>query len=627
MSKEKGRGKLFASLASFGNTIKRLFVFGRKKSQLSLLEEEAIMSPTRTIVRNFFSNKLAIIGLVGFIAIMLFTFGGSALNPVDLYDTSLVLQNVKPGKGYLNVPKKLQQEGIKDMSTGITFSVALSNEGNLYVWGVDVRGVLSIPKEIQHENIVKVAAGDRHIIVLTGGGKIYGWGYNNFDQTSLPFEYQGLLMLENVVDIKAGDLYSVIVTDAGKMYVWGAVLANRLDVIPSRYQGNIKEVKTTSYNVLLLLNDNTIGITGPGNNAISKIPEYLTDGSVHVDQIAIAMANGAAIDDQGFVYAWGDNQFKLNQVPEELASLANPNGVKAKAIASGRGHFVVLDVDGKLHAWGTNRYNQSTLPKGAENEIFEYISAGFNQSFAVTKEGKVYSWGNNGFIWGTDDYGRDIFIRLMHGGRVTMLVGAIAVVISTVLGVLVGLISGFYGGWIDNALMRFAEIINSFPFLPLAVTLSSFMAEYLNQTQRIGMIMIILGVISWPGLARLVRGQILAEREKDFVLAAQALGIRPNKVIFRHILPNVINVIIVSMTLAYAGSLLTEAGLSFLGFGVVPPSPSWGNMLTGAQKSQVIQMYWWRWVIPALAVLLAALSINLIGDGLREAMDPKTNEK
>ncbi|NTW90410.1 MAG: ABC transporter permease, partial [Erysipelotrichaceae bacterium] len=216
---------------------------------------------------------------------------------------------------------------------------------------------------------------------------------------------------------------------------------------------------------------------------------------------------------------------------------------------------------------------------------------------------------------------------LLHVGRVSMTVGAVAVMISTFIGLLIGLISGFYGNWVDNLLMRFAEVISSFPFLPLAITLSSFLQGYLTQTQKLMMIMIILGVISWPGLARLIRGQILAEREKDFVLAARALGIKSNVIILRHILPNIINIVIVSMTLSYAGSLLTEAGLSFLGFGVVPPSPSWGNMLNGAQQSSVIQLYWWRWILPAVCVLIAALSVNIVGDGLRDAMDPKANEK
>jgi len=255
------------------------------------------------------------------------------------------------------------------------------------------------------------------------------------------------------------------------------------------------------------------------------------------------------------------------------------------------------------------------------------IAANYYQTYAIAEDGTSYGWGQNGYYLGTDDLGRDMLMRLIHGGRVTMTVGAVAVLISTFIGLLVGLVSGFYGGWIDNILMRFTEVINSFPFLPMAITLSSFVGGILSQTERLLLIMVILGVISWTGLARLVRGQILAEREKDFVLAARALGIRSNVIILRHILPNVINVVIVSMTLGYAGSLLTEAGLSFLGFGVIPPSPSWGNMLTGAQDSTVITFYWWRWILPAVAVLIAALTVNIIGDGLRDAMDPKNNEK
>ena len=175
--------------------------------------------------------------------------------------------------------------------------------------------------------------------------------------------------------------------------------------------------------------------------------------------------------------------------------------------------------------------------------------------------------------------------------------------------------------------MRIAEIINSFPFLPLAITLSTIVSGSLSQSQKLAMIMVILGVLSWPGLARLVRGQILAEREKDFVLAARALGLPNKTIIMKHILPSVVNIIIVSMTLSYAGTLLTESGLSFLGFGVALPQPSWGNMLIGSQDSRVIEVYWWRWLFPALAVLFAALSVNLVGDGLREALDPKSNEK
>ena len=203
--------------------------------------------------------------------------------------------------------------------------------------------------------------------------------------------------------------------------------------------------------------------------------------------------------------------------------------------------------------------------------------------------------------------------------------GAVAIIISLVIGVTVGLIAGFYGGILDNILMRIAEVVSAFPFMPLAFTLSALIPSEVSQNTRLLMIMVILGVISWPGVARLVRGQILAEREKDFVLAARALGLKETTIILKHILPSVFNLIIVNMTLGYASSLLTEAGLSFLGFGVKAPYPSWGNMLNGVVNSIAIERYWWQWLLPAGMVLLAALSVNLVGDSLRDAMDPRSN--
>ena len=174
--------------------------------------------------------------------------------------------------------------------------------------------------------------------------------------------------------------------------------------------------------------------------------------------------------------------------------------------------------------------------------------------------------------------------------------------------------------------MRVTEIFSSIPFLPFAMLLSQIIKNYnVGERTRIFIIMLILGALSWTGLARMIRGQVLAEREKEFVLAARALGVKERKIAFRHVLLNVVSVVIVSMTLDFAGCLLTESSLSYLGFGVQQPRPTWGNMLTGSNNSVVIQNYWWQWLFPALFLSIATICVNVVGDGLRDALDPQSN--
>jgi peptide/nickel transport system permease protein len=613
---------LIKALKSFGKTLASLFTFGPKKEPVFNLAEEAVMSPTKVVIRNFKRNKLAMFGMVWFVALLILVFGGSSVKPIDLFDTEPVLRNTQPGIGYLNMPNKLKQVGVQQNSVGAAFSVALGKDGDVYVWGNNIFNIFNVPKEVNASQIVKVAAGDRHALALTSTGSIIGWGNDEFNQNAVPFEIAGVLQLEKAVDIFAGDLYSGIITNKGKVYIWGATLANRLDIVPSALQGNIAKAYASSYNVMVLTKDGRVGILGQSGTALqTSMPEDIANGTIKLVDVAVTLRTAIGLDANGKLYAWGDSDDNMMNLPEGVLD------AKIVSIDSGRSHFVALDENGKLYAWGSNKYGQSTLSGNLSTGKFTEVFSNYFQTYAIDANGKITAWGLDGFLLGTDDFGRDLAIRLLHGGRVSMTVGAVAVLISTFIGLLIGMIAGFYGGWIDNILMRFAEVISSFPFLPLAITLSSFLQGMLTQSQKLLLIMMILGVISWPGLARLIRGQILAEREKDFVLAARALGIRSAKIITRHILPNIINVVIVSMTLSYAGSLLTEAGLSFLGFGVVPPSPSWGNMLTGSQDSSVISLYWWRWILPALAVLMAALSVNIVGDGLRDAMDPKANEK
>jgi len=218
-------------------------------------------------------------------------------------------------------------------------------------------------------------------------------------------------------------------------------------------------------------------------------------------------------------------------------------------------------------------------------------------------------------MFGTDDLGRDILSRLFYGGRVSLSVAVIAVAVSLTIGILLGCISGYYGGILDEIIMRFTDIMLSFPTIFLILAIQSVL------TPSIFNVMIVIGATSWMGIARLVRGEFLALKEREFVEAARAIGCSDLRIIFRHILPNSLPPVIVAGTLGMAGAILTESALSFLGLGVQPPMPSWGNMLMDSQ-SYLLDAPWMA-VIPGLVIVLAVLSLYFVGEALREGLNPK----
>lgn len=591
----------------------KLFNKGEKKiKEKDIYKEEAVDSPGKTIFKNFVANKIAMIGVICFVAIFATCFTVPLFVDIDTSYTDVTQQNVAPGLNMLSYPSQLEAD-FETLAAGSTYGVGVTTSGTVYMWGQFTDSKMtSIPSGMG--NVVMLSAGNNHILAVNDEGEVFTWGYDRFGLADIPDEIADLE--GEIIDIGAIYQLSYVLTDAGELVYWGN--ENLMEIYGvSNYQGNIQAVQFNNSTGMILTNDGELVALCKTSMTVANIPEEIQG---HVVDFALTEKNGCALLDDGSIVTWGEKTEACSTIPDEYQDLT------FSVIEGGYRHFTAITTDGTVVSWGLNNHGQTDVPSGLTNIVEIYVD--WHQNYAVDADGNITAWGLDGYLMGTDNVGRDIFYRVVAGGRMTMTVGAIAVIISTIIGVIVGGISGYYGGtWIDTLLMRVAEIVGNLPFIPFAMILTAILGNSISETGRIILIMFILGILGWTGLARILRAQILAEREKEFVTAAKALGIKEKSIIFKHILPNVTSLLIVSVTLSFATSMLTESSLSFLGFGVSEPNPTWGNMLNQALDSKVMVNYWWRWVYPALALCISIISVNNIGDGLRDAIDPHSNDR
>lgn len=641
---------------SHAGLLRRLFGSNKElvEQASNISDVEEIVSPTKQIIRGFRERKLAMFALFVVVAmfIVVFIVPLFMTNYSDSY-TEVLHKSLAPGRSMMSVPKALAKD-IKSIDSFGAFSVGLSNAGDVYVWGNTEIGttgvdVSEIPSEVKNAKIEFVAAGYDHIIAIGDDGTVYAWGYSNLGQfgyfnaeenpSILPMPDEllnGKLDVSQIKKVTCGYQCSAILMEDGTCYLWGNKNAYQNLEAMSLYESPLRDIDfTLNYVVAVPQSGNTLYTGSKGlydrlrsnvkvdtasASEAEAIKTYL-NGRKIVSITATSTSVGLLLDDGSVAFT---GNFSADNTP--LPTLKD--GETIVQIAGGAHHYTVLTSLGNVYSCGKNTWDQCEVGDDAKGAA--QIFAGSFQSYSVNADGKLTDkWGLKGFFFGTDTSGADILQRIIQGGKMTMTIGAVAVIISSIIGVIIGCISGYFGGFVDMILMRITEIFAAIPFLPFAMILSAMLAQKpYSENTKIFIIMVILGILSWSGLATLVRGQVLVARENEYCTAAKAMGVKESKIAFRHILPNIISVIMVNLTLNFATCLLTESSLSYLGFGVQAPRPTWGNMLNKANNATIIANYWWQWLFPALFLAITVICINIVGDTMRDVMDPKSsNEK
>lgn len=621
-------------------------------------DSELIVSPARQIFNRFCERKVAVFAVFVVLLMLLVVFIGPYFMP-KYYDafTETTQMDLPPTMSLMSVPGEMKTDGIRTIDSYGSFTVGVSNTGKFHLWGITRLGatglnVADIPQEVLDKKIAFAAAGQDHIIAIAEDGSFYGWGSNRFGQFARDAKVlenpnlvpipeivaNGELDVNHIKKVTCGFQASAILMDDGTLYIWGNKQSySNLERFAATYDEATGEYDymtgivdidfTLNFVCAINQNQNSVftGVknmysavrTSITNNNTIKMSEFLNGRKIQ--EIRTTSKNICLLLDDGTIGFTGDFEADIVDVPQLEAD------EKFVDIQSGTYHYTGITNKGNVYCFGGDHYYQTKVPTKVKNAAKVY--AGSFQSYAADENGKLIdAWGLKGYIFGTDSRGADIFQRVIAGGKITMTVGIVAVVIEIILGVSLGLLAGYFGGWVDMLIMRVAEVFSSIPFLPFVLILSTLTSRW-NMTvyERLYMIMAIIGVLRWPGFCYITRAQILVARESEYVTAAQSMGVKETRIAFKHILPNVISVILVDMTLAFAASLQTETTLSFLGFGVMEPQPSWGNMLTRASNATAAINFWWQWVFTAFILVLTAVCINTIGDTLRDVIDPKSS--
>lgn len=526
-----------------------------------------VLSPGALIAKRFFRNRLAVVGLVILVVMFVFSFIGGLVSPYGQDQTFSTMTKLNTQYAGITETTSLRYTAAPDADFGALVQSSANSAINSGATSFERSGVAYT---------IEQPASD--LYVFKQGGEVVA--YASTEVVSVPsgastpsfdFQIAAITAVSNAAGVS--DATSAPeVTEGGVVVVEGDEENAAAEAAEAQAAGNTFEADGQTYSF-----DESGNVMDASGATVAMVSPFVMSAS-----------DGNTV------------------IPDDLREAL------LTAVSADVSDVTYTDADGAEHTY--------TISYDAYSKVYNVTETTENLVYDRYASPSAEHW------LGTDGNGMDMLTRLMYGGRVSLIIGFIVVFIAAGLGVIMGGISGYFGGWVDNLIMRIVDIFYCLPSMPIIIILGSAMdAMRLDPWIRMIYLMLILGFLSWPSIARLVRGQILSLREQEFMLATEATGISIPHRIIRHLIPNVMPQLIVSCTMSLGSTIITEATLSFLGLGVKFPFASWGNIISDVNNAFVMTNYWFIWIPAGICLLLAVLGFNFVGDGLRDAFDPKMN--
>lgn len=551
-----------------------------------------VLSPGMLVAKRFFRNKLAVAGLVILVAMFLFSFIGGMVSP---YNESQVFRKT--------------DHVWKDYA-GATYNKS-------YIF-TTANGA-EFP-----------AQGQQKFILATNKGN------DSFEANDVTYglEQKG----EDYWAIYSSESVATVLTLKGKSTYKQAGNTEITDEIKEGYEeavandANTFEVDGTTYTIEKAGRENQITISGEVAFATKKVFSAATNDAEMGFDFQQAALDAIEAGDASFEYDGAT--YELTTTEKETSTEVVKDGEVYATVSNllvspqAKGVFLSLSFKEAVEQAIADKASTFTaVNEAGEEETYQLQPKNTQyvvRSQKATTVNDTYSGPSKKHWLGTDGNGMDMLTRLMYGGRISLMIGFVVIIIEGIIGILIGGVSGYFGGWVDTILMRVVDVVICIPAMPLYIIIGSVMDYYkIDPRIRIYALCAILGIVGWPGIARMVRGQILSLREQEFMVATEATGVRISRRIFRHLIPNVIPQLIVIATMGLGDVILMEATLSFLGIGVKFPYASWGNIVNAVNDVYVLTNFWFVWIPAGFLILLTVLGFNFVGDGLRDAFDPK----